>query len=193
MGLIGDIAGAIIGSNASKKASKAQQKATDKGIAEVSREYDLGRADLEPWRTAGGKAIGQGFDMLQPGYDYTASPGFEFRLHEGLRGVESSAASKGILNSGGTLKGIDRYAEGLAAQDFNDQFNRTMSVASGGQQAATNTANMGQQAGRSIADLLTQAGNAKASGYIGSANSWLSGINNFDNRMQNAAMTFGSG
>lgn len=186
MGIIGDIAGAVIGGHAAKKAAKTQAASAQAGIDEVKRQFDLGRADLEPWRTAGGQAIGQGYAMLQPGYDYTASPGYQFRLDEGLRGVQNSAAAKGLLQSGGTLKGIDKYAEGMAAQDFNDQFNRMMAVAGGGQQAATSGAQMGQQAGQSVADLLTQAGNAKASGYVGQANSWLNGLNNTSNRISDS-------
>src|SRR4051794_34847309 len=65
------IGSALLGSSAAKKAAKAQTKATDAGIGEISRQFDLNRADLAPWRDAGGKAIGQGFAMLQPGYDYT--------------------------------------------------------------------------------------------------------------------------
>jgi hypothetical protein len=159
--------GGALGGKGASKAAKAQTQASDAAIAEQRREYDLGRADLAPYRDAGGQAIGMGFDMLQPGYDYTASPGYDFRLSEGLRGVENSAAAKGLLQSGGTLKGIDRYAEGLAAQDFNDQFNRAMAVAGGGQQAATSSANLGQQTGANIGNLLMQQGNAKASGYAG--------------------------
>jgi hypothetical protein len=172
----GAIGSAVIGSSAAKKAAKAQQQSTDAAIAEQHRQFDLNRADLEPWRTAGGSAITGGYAMLQPGYDYTASPGYQFRLDEGLRGVENSAAARGLLQSGGTLKGIDKYAEGLAAQDFNDQFNRYMSVASGGQQATQAGAQLGQQGANSIADLLTQAGNAKASGYMGQANAISQGI-----------------
>jgi hypothetical protein len=173
---VGAIGSAVIGSSAAKKAASAQDKSAQLAIAEQRRQFDLNRSDLEPWRTAGGAAITGGFNMLQPGYDYTASPGYQFRLDEGLRGVQNSAAAKGLLQSGGTLKGIDRYAEGLAAQDFNDQFNRYMSVASGGQQATQAGVAAGQNSANSIADLLTQAGNAKASGYIGSANAISNGI-----------------
>jgi hypothetical protein len=166
MSFLGD----IFGGGAAKKAAKAQVKSAQAGIDELHRQFDLSRADLAPWREAGGQAIGQGFAMLQPGYDYTASPGYQFRLHEGLRGVENSAAARGLLQSGGTLKGIDKYSQGLAAQDYGDQFNRLMSVASGGQQAATSGAQMGQNTANSVADLYTQQGNARASGYTGQAN-----------------------
>ncbi len=177
IGAAGAIGGAVLGSSASSKAAKAQQASDAAAIAEQRRQYDLSRADLAPWRAAGGAAITQGAAMLQPGYDYTASPGYQWRLDEGLRGVQNSAAAKGLLQSGGTLKGIDKYGQGFAANDFQDQFNREMAVAAGGQQATQAGVAAGQNSANSIADLLTQAGNAKASGYIGSANAISNGIN----------------
>lgn len=161
---------------AAKKASKAQIEATRMGIEELRRQFDLSRADLAPWREAGGQAIGQGLAMLQPGYDYTASPGYQFRFNEGQRAVDSSAASKGLLMSGGQLKDLVKYGQGVAADDFNDQFNRYMSIAGGGQQAATSGAQLGQNTANGIADLYTQQGNARASGYIGQAQGIQQGI-----------------
>lgn len=153
-----------------KKAAKAQTDAGKQAIGELQRQFDLTRSDLAPWREAGGAAINAGAAMLKPGYDYTASPGYQFRLNEGNRAIENSGAAKGMLMSGGTLKDIDRFSQGLAASDFGDSFNRQMAIAGGGQQAATSGAQMGQQTAGGIADLYTQMGNARASGYIGQSN-----------------------
>jgi hypothetical protein len=178
IGGVATIGSALLGGKGAKKAAKAQSQSADKAIAAWERQNAVARADLAPWREAGGKAIGGGWDMLQPGYDHTTSPGYQFRLDEGLRAVENSAAARGILQSGGTLKGIDRYAEGMAAGDYGDRFNRMMSIASGGQQAATSTGAFGQQSAQNIGNLLTQQGNAKASGYMGQANAWSQGLGN---------------
>jgi hypothetical protein len=175
---VATVGGAVISSHAAGKAANAQQAAAEAGVAEQHRQYDQTRADFAPWRAAGGAAITNGAAMLQPGYDYTTSPGYQFRMDEGLRGVQNSAAAKGLLQSGGTLKGILGYSQGLAAQDFNDQFNRQMAVAAGGQQANTATASAGQASAQNIGSLLTQAGNAKASGYVGQANAWTGALNN---------------
>lgn len=172
------VLGSVIGGKGAKKAANAQVQLGQQGLALQKQMYDQNRADLAPWRDAGGKAIGQGYDMLQPGYDYTASPGYEFRLSEGLKGVENSAAARGILQSGGTLKGIDAYAEGMAAQDYGDQFNRVMAVAGGGQQAASTTAQLGANSANAQSELLQGIGNAKASGYVGQANAWGQGLGN---------------
>lgn len=172
------IGSAVIGSSAAKKAAKAQTASAQAGIDEQRRQYDTTRADLAPWREAGGQAIQAGSAMLQPGYDYKSSPGYDWRFNEGQRAVQGSAAAGGHLLSGGTLKDLLSYGEGLAAQDFGDSFNRQMAIASGGQQAATSTGQFGQQAAGNIGNLLTQQGNARASGYMGSANAWGQGLGN---------------
>lgn len=170
------LGGAVIGSSGAKSAANAQAQSNAEGIAEQRRQYDLTRADMAPWRTAGASAIGQLAGMLQPGYDHTTSPGYQFRFGEGQRAVESGAASKGLLMSGGTLKDLTRYGQGVAAQDFGDQFNRVASVASGGQQANTSLGQLGAQSAGNISSLLQNTGQARASGYINSTNAITSGI-----------------
>jgi hypothetical protein len=46
-------------SNAARSAANASQQATDAAIAEQRRQYDLARADQQPWLQTGGAALGQ--------------------------------------------------------------------------------------------------------------------------------------
>lgn len=161
------VLGGIFGGKGTKKAVKAQTQAAQMGINEIARQYDQTRADFAPYREAGSQAIGSLSAMLQPGYDHTTSPGYQFRFNEGQRAVEGSAASRGMLMSGGTLKDLTRFGQGVAAQDFNDQFNRTASVAAGGQQVNSTLGQLGANAANSTANLYGNIGNAKASGYAG--------------------------
>ena len=117
------ILGGVLGGKGAKKAAKAEVALGRDALALQERMFQQGRADLAPWRDAGGQAIGQGLAMLQQGYVHTTSPGYQFRFGEGVRAVDSSAASKGMLMSGGTLKDLTRFGQGVAADDFNDQFN----------------------------------------------------------------------
>ena len=57
MGLLGDIAGGLIGASASKKAAKIQAESTEKAIAEQRRQFDVARQDMAPYREVGGQAI----------------------------------------------------------------------------------------------------------------------------------------
>lgn len=187
------IGSAVIGAGASiiggNKAAKAQQQGAEQATAEQRRQYDLTRSDMAPWREAGGKAIGSLSAMLQPGYDHTTSPGYQFRMDEGLRAVEGSAASKGLLGSGGTLKDIIRFSQGTAADDFNQQFNRTASVAAGGQQVNSQLGALGANMANNVGNNMMQAANARASGYANTANT----IGGFANNLAGFAMMGGFG
>lgn len=55
----GAIGGALISSNAAGKAANTQAGATQAGIAQQGRQFDLTRADTAPYRDAGAGALGQ--------------------------------------------------------------------------------------------------------------------------------------
>lgn len=50
------------------------------------------------------------------------TPGYQFTLDQGLRGVQNAAAAQGRGVSGNALTGAAQYATGLANQTFKDQF-----------------------------------------------------------------------
>lgn len=178
IGGVATLGSALLGSSSASKGANAQVQAAQMGIEESRRQYDQTRQDYAPWREAGGAAIGQLSDMLKPGYDHTTSPGYQFRFSEGQRAIESSAASKGMQFSGGTLKDLVRFGQGIGADDYNDQFSRTAMVANGGQQAVNSLSQLGAQNSQNIAGLMAQQGNARASGYAGQAAAWGGALNN---------------
>jgi hypothetical protein len=178
IGVGGSLLGGLLGSKSANKAANAQVKAAELATAEQRRQYDLTRGDMAPWREAGGQAIGSLSDMLKPGYDHTTSPGYQFRFGEGQRAIESSAASKGMLMSGGTLKDLARFGDGIASDDFNQQFNRTASVAAGGQQVNSTLGALGANMANNVGNNMMQAGNARASGYAGQSAAWGGALNN---------------
>ena len=49
---------------------------------------------------------------------FTADPGYDWRVKEGTRALENSAAAQGLLRTGGTLKDLMSWREGLASQEF---------------------------------------------------------------------------
>lgn len=52
--------------------------------------------------------------------DVEADPGYAFARDEGLTGVQQSAAARGLLNSGGTLKDLAKWGTDFAATRYND-------------------------------------------------------------------------
>lgn len=56
--------------------------------------------------------------------DFLASPDYEFRRGEGMRGIESSAAAGGGLLSSSTLKALNRFNSNLASGEWGNFTNR---------------------------------------------------------------------
>lgn len=63
-------------------------------------------------RTTSPFALPSGQDVLNQ------DPGYGFRLDQGRQSIEQSAAARGLLNSGGTLKDILGYGQSLGSQEY---------------------------------------------------------------------------
>jgi hypothetical protein len=114
-----------------------------------------------------------------------STPGYQFRLNQGLQGVERSAAARGGLTSGATLRALQRYGEGAAAQEFGDFANRLASLIGLGQTAATTAGGFGQQTGANIGQNLANIGASRGSSYANQANMWGQGIGGAANAFAN--------
>lgn len=55
-------------------------------------------------------------------------PGYAFSLDQGVKALNASAAAKGTLNTGGTLKDTVAYGQKLGAQNYQNVFNRALST-----------------------------------------------------------------
>jgi hypothetical protein len=172
--------------------------------------YDLTRSDQAPWREAGANALTQLTSGTVPGgdlvrsftaSDYEADPGYAFRQSEGLKAIERSAAARGGALSGGTMRGIERFGQGLASEEYgnafnryqtnqSNRFNRLASIAGLGQTATSATGAAGSNYANAITGIsnanatnqgnaFLAAGNARASGYAGIGNSIASAPTNY--------------
>ena len=56
--------------------------------------------------------------------DLLKDPGYQFRLNEGSKAVERKGASRGMLQSGRTLKSLSSWAQGLASQEYGSAYGR---------------------------------------------------------------------
>jgi hypothetical protein len=101
---------------------------------------------------------------------YQASPGYDYRLAEGEQAIQRSAAARGNLNSGATLKALQKYGQDYASNDYGTFMNRLASQAGMGQTQANSMASLGQNFANAGSNTLMQAGNAKASGYVNQGN-----------------------
>jgi hypothetical protein len=181
---------------AAKQGNKLAAATADAQIAEERRQYDLDRADWAPYRETGYQALDKlsGMYGLKSGTsalgytgnsDFTASPGYEFRREEGLRGIDRGLAARGLLNSGGADKARMRYADGLASSEYDTYANRLAALAGVGQSATAATSAAGQAATSGIGDARTQignaavnAGNARASSFANTGSAINGTVNN---------------
>lgn len=191
---INGIAGAI-GSGA---ASDAQQKAYQQAQDTIKQFYGQAQGNLQPFITGGTSAFnnllqmtgngpgGTGTGALNTPFAPTqaqlaSTPGYQFTLNQGLKGVQNSAAAKGLGTSGEALAGAENYAQGLAGTQYQQQFqnyltqnqqiyNMLSGLSGAGQSSATNLGQMGLNAASGIANAQVGQGNAQASGILGMAN-----------------------
>jgi hypothetical protein len=157
----------------------------------------------EPFRQAGVNALPElveasrytPFSMEQ----FQQDPGYGFRLKEGLRALENSAAARGGLLSGNAMRGITRYGQELGSQEFGNAFNRyqaeraarlnpLQSLAGMGQSTAATLGGQAGQYGQQMAQNAAAMGNIRASGYVGQANALTSALGQGLNYYQNQQM-----
>lgn len=56
--------------------------------------------------------------------ELAANPSYQFRLNQGNDLINKSAAAKGLLRSGGTLKDILQYGQNFASQEYDQAYDR---------------------------------------------------------------------
>ena len=199
---MGDIVNSVadvFGFGPASKQLKAANRAADISTAASREAIDLQRqmyyegvARQQPWLQAGQIALNklvpeatnyQNFGMEQ----FKQDPGYAFRMSEGMKALENSAAARGNLLSGATMKGIQRYGQDMASQEYMNAFNRyqaerqarlnplqslagvgqtTANALAAGGQGFANTVNqltLGNAADR--ANLALTSGNIRASQY----------------------------
>lgn len=195
------IGSGVIGAGASiwgaTKGADAQTAAADKAAAIQQQQYATTRSDLAPYRDTGASATDQlnkrltelttPITMDQATLENT--PGYQFNLKQGMRGVTNSAAARGLGTSGAALKGAAAFATGLADSTYQNQFNnantnqtnaynRLKGLIDTGENAGAQTGVLGEKAAYNTGTALTAAGNAQAAADNKIGSSVSSAFNN---------------
>lgn len=193
------IGSSLFGANAANKAADTQAAAADRAAELQYKMYQENVQRQQPWLEAGQGALNKltaAVDYKPFGMDqFKADPGYAFRLSEGQKALERSAAARGGLISGGALKAATRYGEDMGSQEYQNAFNRyqaerqamlgpLQSLAGVGQTTATTLGNAGQSYGTNAGEAYQGAANARASGYVGGANALTGGLSSYLNYNQ---------
>ncbi len=114
---------------------------------------------------------------------YQNSTGYQFQLGQGLNAINSNAAAKGLMGSGGTAKALEQYGQNLASTTFNNYLTQL----SGLNSMQGGTAQMGQNSLGQIGTVGTAAGGGAANAVIQGGNAQAAGITGIANTIGNAA------
>jgi hypothetical protein len=116
-------------------------------------------------------------------------PGFQARMKMGTDAIQRSAASRGTLLTGGLLKGLDRYAQDYASNEYGNVYNRALGqyqqaygIFNNNQSNLFNRlgqlGSVGENAAAGVGNAQIGAGDARAQGSIAQGNIWGNTINN---------------
>ncbi len=207
--IAGSVGSALIQSGAAKRAAKRQAQAAEDAVARrralteravgsenafLNRSLDF----LDPQIGAGATSRMALLDLLGLNgataantalAEFQASPSFKFRRDQGAEAVDRSAAARGLLRSGGTLKALAQFGQNLAANEFDARANRLFNFVQSGDIAARTGAQLTQNTGGRITNALLGLGGAEsaaiqnaaaigARGTLGSAQAIGSNVNN---------------
>lgn len=188
------IGSALVGASATKSASKKQSRAANDATALQREQFDRTNEQQAPYREAGYTALqdllGMRLNDVTPGPESVMNePGYQFGMREGMRGIENSAAARGMGLSGAALRAASRFNSDYAGTRYNDAFNRSQTAFGNRWNRLANLANIGQtsvgqvqQAGQNYANQAGQnmmgAANAQAGAGIARGNIYGSAINN---------------
>jgi hypothetical protein len=193
------------------QAAETGAASADRSAALQKEMFDLQRAGQEPYRQAGltgqnrlMELLGLGGNTGAAGYgkygrdfsmaDYQADPGYAFRLSEGQKALERSAAARGGLISGGALKAATRYGQDMGSQEYQNAFNRYQTSRTNQLQPLGNLMSMGQSAasnqGTAAGNYGTNAGQAYMAGGQATAAGQLGMGNTISNALGAAASSY---
>lgn len=169
--------------DAANAAATGVEGAADEANILLKSIYDAQMAGLDPYTQAGKGAIS---DLSSAGAEKFVfsedDPSYQWRLNEGMKALERSAAARGGLQSGGTLRGITRYAQGAASQEYQAAFDRFLAdrearrrilsdLAGFGLDATKTGVTAGMHYGTQAANNITGAANAAGAFRLGGAES----------------------
>jgi len=192
------LAGGLIASSGAKSAASTQADAANQSAALQKQMFDQQMELQEPYRQAGltgqnrlmelmglgGNAGAAGYGKYSKDFsmqDFQQDPGYAFRLSEGLKGLDRSAAARGGLISGGAMKAATEYGQNMGSQEYQNAFNRYQTnrtnqlqplgnLMASGQSAASNQGSAAGAYGTAGGNAITQSGQAIAAGQLGAGN-----------------------
>jgi len=199
--------------SANKQASAAKDAAASTAAAtneatQLQREmFQQQRQDQMPWLKAGEQALNKLIpmtDYTKFGMDqFTQDPGYAFRLAEGQKALDRSAAARGGLISGAALKAAGRYGQEMGSQEYMNAFNRyqternaalnpLQSLANVGQTTANQLGAAGQNYASNVGNALINQGANAGNARMAAASAYGSALSGIGSAYGRNPVSFGS-
>lgn len=145
------------------------------GVREAKDYTKQALGQLSPYQKVGTEALDMYRDIVLGGdlSQFRESPGYQFRLGEGLKALEKRGSAMGTTLSGSQLKGLQEYAQNLASQEYGQQLGRLGGLAGQGLQASGQGAGILAGTGQNILGAYSGLGRTQAqmAGMAGKAKS----------------------
>lgn len=179
----------LLGASAATSAANTQADAANNALAFQKQAFNQTQANFAPYLNVGKGAtyslgslygIGQDGNTTNATQDYsqfTNSPDYAFAQQQGQLGLDRYENAKGLALSGGALKDVSQFNQGLATQQYGNYFNRLLSLSQLGQSAASGAAGSAANFSGQIGNTTQAVGQAQAGGIVGSANALTGGVN----------------
>lgn len=172
---MGGIIESVFGGSHNKSSSQQQSTSDSSSNSESGNHaYDYLMQSLNPQVGTGGAAMGQIGALLGLGGDkagadagyqnFLNSSGYHNIFDQAMKGVTGSAAAKGLLSSGSTLKALQNRGSDLAQQSFGNYLGNLQGLVGSGQSAAGLIGNAGQYANSTSTSHSQATGTSTASG-----------------------------
>lgn len=165
-GVLDGVEEAITGRRAKERALDAAKEATATANAAADNAWARQQQEMSPWKETGVKALAG----LQDGSFFQQDPGYQFRLGEGNKAINSALAARGMANSGAALKQLTRYGQDFASNEYQNAYNRQNNLANYGNQASMALGNFAGGHAANISNNALGYGNAQAAAHIAQGN-----------------------
>jgi hypothetical protein len=173
--------GSALGGRSAEKAARTTAESADKATELQRQVYEESVARQQPFLQTGTEFFNQ-LAALQRGGPGAAQnflqmdPSYGFRLGEGLKALERSAAARGGLMSGATGKALQRYGQDFASQEFGNAYNRLAQLANVGPQAAGVMSNLGQTYAGNVGNIMMGQGQIAANAMLSRGSAYGRGL-----------------
>lgn len=182
------VTSAVIQSNAQKRAADKAASATRDANQLQKDQYWQTREDNLPLMDLRNTLLPRIQELAQQDSGATpqevlSDPGYQFGMDQGTRALQGSAAARGGLYSGATMKALNKFGNDYATTKFGDvfnrkqtaignNFNRAMGAAGMGQAGVQQTQHAGSNYANNVGQNLLSNANFQGAAGMAQANAW---------------------